>query len=133
MTTDALGMLLGTLTIISTFALFITKEYMLGFPAVIFWGILGGFSYAESAATWDIHYFLFFASMGMAIFCSIAMYVLRTGKEEEAIGDELIDEGKDTTQYIDEGKGEETSRTRRGVRDRADKRRNEGIKRNRRW
>ena len=105
--------------------MFHTRNMMLGFPCVIFWSILGGFAYGESIATWDILYFMFFASMGMVIFSALAMYALRTKKEEVAEGDEFIDEGKDDLHYIDEGKEDEpvSGRTKK-LRNRADKRRN---------
>ena len=70
---------------------------------------------------------LFFGAMGMAIFCSVAAYALRTRKEEEQEGDQLIDEGADKdVRFI----GEVTeSRQVRGVRKRAEERRKEGIRR----
>lgn len=106
-----------------TFAMFGTKQMMLGFPCVIFWGILGGYCYNQSAAIWDIYYFVFFASFGMAIFSSVAMYALRTRKEEARIGDDLIDETKVEEQYIDEGKEETPSSRREKVQQRAKDRR----------
>jgi len=110
---------------------------MLGFPCLIFWAIMGGYCYQESAATWDLYYMTFFASFGMAIFCAFAAYGLRTPKEDKAIGDEFIDEGKDDIKFIDEGKseadpqidsysesdGDKPSRRSRELRERADKRR----------
>ena len=113
-----------------TITMFICKTMLLGFPCVIFWSIAGGYAYTQSTATWDIYYLLFFASMGMTIFCSLAMYALRTKKEEKAEGDELIDEGADKdVKFIDEGKEEEgIGRRTRAVRDRAARRRKYGIK-----
>jgi len=119
------------ITLVLTWAMFHTKNMMLGFPCVMFWAITGGYCYTQSTTTWDIWYLLFFAStFGMTIFCAIAMYGLRTKKEEQEEGDQLIDEGKDETQFIDEGEPEEDiSRQVRKVRDNADRRRTKGIRR----
>jgi len=119
------------ITLVLTWAMFHTKNMMLGFPCVMFWAITGGYCYTQSAATWDIWYLLFFAStFGMTIFCAIAMYGLRTKKEEQEEGDQLIDESKDETRFIDEGKPEEgVSRQVRKVRDNAERRRTKGIRR----
>ena len=92
-------MLLGILSLIAvalTIAMFATRNLMLGFPSAIFWAILGGHCYLESAATWDIYYLIFFASMGMAIFCMYAMYGLR----EQDLSEPNPDKGK----YFDEMK-----------------------------
>ncbi len=114
-----------------TFTMFISKEIMLGWACVMFWAILGAYSYTLSEATWDIHYFLFFACMfGMVILCALGMNTLRTKKQEEEVGEEFSDEGKDDLHYIDEGKGEGDnseesgeSRQTKEVRGRAEKRR----------
>ena len=90
-------MLLGILTIIAvslTVAMFATRNLMLGFPSAIFWAILGGHCYQESAATWDIYYLIFFASMGMAIFCMYSMYALRPS--------DLSEPDADKGKYFDE-------------------------------
>jgi len=114
-----------------TFVMFLTRQMMLGFPCVMFWAIMGGYCYTMSVYDWDTWYFLFFASFGMTIFCALAMYALRTPKEEKKEGDEYIDEGKDDLRYIDEGKStkgdnseesEVNERTRK-LRERAKKRR----------
>jgi membrane protein implicated in regulation of membrane protease activity len=125
-------------SVILTCALFATKQGMLGFPAVIFWSIAGGQAYILSAATWDIYYFVFFACMGMVIFCALAMYALRTKKEEIQEGEGFIDEVKDTTKFMDEGKDEGEadssggkSRLESAVEGRARKRREQGIKKKR--
>jgi len=120
-----------------TWAMFSSRNMMLGFPCAMFWAIMGGYCYTQSTATWDIWYFLFFASaFGMTVFCALAMFALRTKKEEKAEEDEFIDEGKEDLHYIDEGKGEEGSpdesgmsnRT-KGVRGRAKKRREKASRR----
>jgi len=92
-------MLLSVLAIIAvslTCIMFLTRNLMLGFPSTIFWAILGGHCYQESVATWDIYYLIFFASMGMAIFCMYAMYGLR----EQDLSEPDADKGK----YFDEVK-----------------------------
>ncbi|KKK90673.1 hypothetical protein LCGC14_2720680, partial [marine sediment metagenome] len=61
----------GVLTFISvalTWAMFSTRQMMLGFPCAIFWAILGGFAYTQSVIDWDLFYLVFFASFGMTIF-----------------------------------------------------------------
>ena len=87
-----------------TVGMVVSKNAMLGFPSAIFWAILGGYCYTQSTATWDIYYMLFFASFGMAIFCMLAMYALRTKKEEAQEGDLYFDEGGDKDiKFVDEG------------------------------
>ncbi len=121
----------GFIAVALTCTMFATKQMMLGFACVIFWSILGGYAYTISVYTWDPYYFIFFASFGMAIFCALAMYALRSKKEEEEEGEEYIDEGKDDIRYIDEGKltdsdnpkESEASKRTRKLRGRAKKRR----------
>jgi hypothetical protein len=78
-----------------TIAMFATKNSMLGFPAGIFWGVLGGYAYLQSVSTWDWQYLLFFAAIGMAIFSMLAAYTLRprdlTGPDTDR-GAQFIDE-----------------------------------------
>lgn len=112
---------LGFIAVYLTSAMFHTKQMMLGFPCVIFWAILGGYCYLDSTATWDWQYFVFFGSMGMVIFSLLAMYALRTRKEEKKEGDELIDEGKEKEKFVDED--DDVSPRRKAVRKRADARR----------
>ena len=117
-----------------TWAMFHSKNMMLGFPCAIFWAILGGYAYMESSATWDWEYLVFFAGFGMAIFSMFAAYGLRTKKEDLVEGGEFIDEGGDDMQFADESKpggdeGEQEGAERpgkytQGVRDRANRRRN---------
>lgn len=129
---DLIYLFLGLMALGLTMAMFHTRNMMLGFPCVIFWAILGGYAYTESTTAWgDWQYYLFFAcTFGMTIFCALAMFVLRTKKEEVAEGDELIDEGKDDLRYTDEGKSEEgnlegsgMSKRTKGIRGRAKQRR----------
>lgn len=110
-----------------TFAMFHTRNLLLGFPCAIFWAILGGYCYQQSEVTWDIYYFIFFASMGMTIFCFLAMYALR----REDLAEIDIDKGKlvdEETETDLQGKGSEgdefqpSDRAKR-IRDRADRRR----------
>ncbi len=86
-----------------TWAMFSTRQMMLGFPCAIFWAILGGLAYTKSVIDWDLHYLMFFASMGMTIFSVIAMYGLRTKKQEIADGDSFLDEPGVDDRYYDEG------------------------------
>lgn len=128
--------------VVLTYAMFQSKQAMLGFPCLIFWAILSGYCYQQSTATWDLYYLTFFGSIGMAIFSAFAAYGLRTKKEELAEGDEFIDEGKDDVGFIDERgnkgsnyssenesteeldqNGENPSRRVREIRDRATRRR----------
>ena len=116
------------IALVLTLTMFLSHQMMLGFPCVMFWAIMGGYCYTMSVYDWDTWYFLFFASFGMAIFCALAMYALRSKKEEEEEGEEFIDEGKDDTKYIDEGKEEtegepKVSKQTKAVRKRADNRR----------
>lgn len=91
-----------------TWAMFLSRQMMLGFPCAIFWAILGGYCYTQSVNDWDIWYFMFFAcTFGMTIFCILAAYALRERKDTATDKGEYIDEGGDEITYIDEGKGGE--------------------------
>ena len=134
-------LVLVLLAISLTVGMFVTKQMMLGFPSAIFWFILGGYCYQQSAATWDIYYLIFFGSFGMGIFSIFAAYALRTKREDAAEGDLYFDEGgDDDVKFIDEGGGkgggksktadgepelddENPSRRTREIRDRANRRR----------
>jgi len=117
-----------------TFIMFLSRNMMLGFPSAMFWAIMGGHCYGQSTATWDIYYLLFFAAFGMAIFCMIAAYALRTKKEEAEEGDQLLDEGADKDmRFIDEKEERGISRRVRSVRDRARKRLVQGVQRRNPW
>ncbi len=100
--------LLGSLVFIAvvlTYAMFHTREAMLGFPCAMFWAILGGYAYTQSVAVWDIYYFLFFASLfGMTIFCTLAAYGLR--EKRDSLADEE-DEQEGETEEVPEYFGEE--------------------------
>ncbi len=133
-----LALLLASLTV----AMFATRQAMLGFPCLIFWALLGGYAYQQSATIWDLYYLLFFASIGMAIFCSLAAFALRTKKEEKQAGEEYIDEGGDDSQPTSaSGAGntgdasatdqpdsnDKPSRRVRVIRERAERRREQGV------
>lgn len=113
-----------------TFAMFHSRDLLLGFPSAIFWAILGGYCYQQSTVTWDIYYFVFFASMGMVIFCLVAMYALREKDLSEPEPDKttFFDEETEPDLRGDIGKGKEgdefqpSDRAKR-IRDRADRRR----------
>ncbi len=87
-----------------TFAMFHTRQMMLGFPCAIFWAVLGGYAFTQSVTEGDIFYLLFFASMGMTIFSVLAMYGLKTKKQEIQDGDSFLDEQGKDDRYFDEGK-----------------------------
>lgn len=133
-----------------TWSMFSTRQMMLGFPCAIFWAILGGFAYTQSVIDWDLFYLVFFASMGMTIFSVLAMYGLRTKKQEIRDGDSFLDEPGHDPKYMDEGKAQVqflddgmskqealsldadlsggSHRRARGVRARAERRRTKGLR-----
>jgi hypothetical protein len=122
------------IALVLTCAMFGLREMMLGFPSAIFWAIGGGQAYTESAAIWDIYYFIFFASLGMAIYSMYAAYGVRKS-DLDTTGPHGIDPD---ASYHDEDKvaidemGEadihtRPSRATRNVRARADKRRTLGV------
>jgi hypothetical protein len=82
-----------------TVAMFITRSLLLGFPCLIFWALLGGYSYQQSTTTWDLYYLMFFSSMGMAIFSAYAAFALRR-RDLDPVRKDWEDSGR----YIDEGK-----------------------------
>ncbi len=123
---------LGFATIILTFAMFYTRNSLLGFPCTIFWAILSGYCYQQSTTTWDVYYLTFFASAGMAIFSTIAMYALRNKDLSGPDADEgkFFDEEQEPDLWGDAKKGEseeQPSSRVKAVRDRAAKRRSQGI------
>lgn len=129
----------GALTI-ATFAIRQPFGAMLGWPAAIFWAILGGYSYTLSAATWDIYYFCFLASMlGMTIFCVLAQFALNKKDLEgpDDIDEPYFDEEKepDIRADIERGNpdGGKASRFVNRVRSRAARRRSDGIQKKEDW
>jgi len=83
---------LGALALGLTALMFITRSSILGFPCVIFWGLFGAYAYTQSAATWDLYYLLFIASLlGMVPFTALAAYALREGDVARTQSD--IDDG----------------------------------------
>lgn len=123
--------MLAFTAVVLTYAMFQSKQAMLGFPCLIFWAIMSGYCYQESTVTWDIYYLTFFGSIFVGVFCALAAFALRTRKEEAQEGDQYFDEGGDKdVKFIDEGgsSGTETDddkprRSSRQIRDRADRRR----------
>ena len=98
-------MLLACLLFVAVFltcAMFFSKNMMLGFPSVIFWAIAGGHCYTLSTGAWaDIYYFMFFAcTLGMTVFCALAMYGLRPRDD--------ISPAMEEHTYIDEKNKKET-------------------------
>ena len=126
--------LLGGIATALTFAMFHTKNRMLGFPCVIFWAIFGAYCYTLSTTDWtDIYFYLFFASaFGMTIFCAIGMYALRE-KQDSIADDEMDEDSKEPEpKYIDETPADDPfsmenykkpSASTRKLRERAEKRR----------
>lgn len=99
--------MLVAISLLLTIAMFSTKETMLGFPSFIFWELVGAYSYQQSTVTGDLYYIVFIAcSIGMGVFCLMAMYGLHrskklqaTGVEEDLADEPMLDEGgqaKDT-------------------------------------
>jgi len=145
--TAAMGLLTDTFMFLAlllipvalTWAMFHTRDLMLGFPSAVFWFVLGGYCYQQSAITWDINYFIFFASMGMGIFCMYAMYGLRIKDLSGPDADEgtFFDEEQESDLRGDvERQGEEgdqpSSRV-KAIRDRATRRRSQGIRKKTNW
>ncbi len=92
-----------------TAAMFGSRNVMLGFPCAIFWMITGGYAYTQSAALWDIYYFIFFAcALGMTTFSALAAYGLREKKDTETDKDEYVDEegGLEEESYYGERKSD---------------------------
>lgn len=96
-----LFMLLGLVALGLTGFMFHTRNAMLGFPSAVFWALFGGFAYTLSAATWDIHFMIAFASLlGMVTFTALGAYGLR--ERRDTIADEEMERGEGG--YIDESK-----------------------------
>ncbi len=139
-------MLLAILAFVAvafTCTMFFTKNMLLGFPSAMFFSVLGGYCYTRSAATWDMYYFTFFASFGMALFLVLAMYALRKsdlknpdiGKTryiDEAPGRTALESHSPAkTTYADEDEDEESPRESprsRALHDRAARRRTETVR-----
>ena len=101
---------LGALALGLTALMFVTRSSILGFPCVIFWGLFGAYAYTQSAATWDLYYLLFIASLlGMVPFTALAAYALREGDVARTQSD--IDAGAEeplgTEEDDDDGFSEE--------------------------
>lgn len=101
--------LLGIIAVALTWAMFSSRQSMLGFPAAIFWLLFGADAYQNSVTMWDMYYFIFFASsIGMSIFCMFAAYGLREKKDVGTDEDEYIDETPEREHYYGESKKETT-------------------------
>lgn len=85
---DAMLLLLAAVATTLTCVMFATRNPLLGFPAAMFWMILGADAYITSTTPWgDVYYFLFFGSTaGMGLFSMYAAYALR--ERHDALGDE---------------------------------------------
>lgn len=138
------------IAVVLTWSMFSSRNMMLGFPCAMFWGVLGAFYKTQSVVDADLNDILFFACMGMSFFSVLAMYGLRTKKQEIQDGDSFLDEKGADDRYFDEGKSshrqadpsmeiaeagdsmqfsaeERPSKKARGVRARAERRRTKGV------
>lgn len=87
--------------VVLTYALFQSRNSMLGFPSALMWAILGGYAYTESTATWDLYFIFAFACLlGMTTFCALGAYGLR--ERRDSIADRELEKGEG--KYIDENK-----------------------------
>ena len=95
---------LALIPTILTFAMFTSRNEMLGWPCAGFWFIFGAYNYMVKAASdyTDINYVLFwFSCVGMTIFCALAAYGLREVKDVDAESD-ADTEPHDPEEYPDE-------------------------------
>ena len=105
--------MLTAIAVILTYAMFQSRNAMLGFPSAIFWALLGGYCFQQSVVTWDLYYIFGFACLlGMTVFCMFAAYGLR--EKRDAIGEQSMEKGggerigeetekKDESFYADDG------------------------------
>ena len=140
---EGIGMTLLALVLLAmglTVAMFVTRQAMLGFPCVIMWAILGAYAYTESTVPWgDWQFYLFFASLlGMTVFCALGAFGLR--EKRDTIADEEMEKGEG--KYLDEEPEPEIkepsedsggSRYVKRLRDRASKRRSDGVEKKKRF
>ncbi len=131
-------MLVYVLTVIAlglTVAMFVSNSpgrAMLGFPAAIFWALLGAYYYTTSARSWtDIGYYMVFAcTLGMTFFSIYSSFALHEKRNPVGEGDEEPEEG---TQANEEEEEEEELNPRvKAIRQRAQERR-EGRRRPYPW
>ena len=109
--------ILAVIAVWLTCCMFSNKSMMLGFPSALFWALTGACFYIVPTAVdpmpdieWVVNWWnwLGFSCFGMTIFCVLAMYALRTKKEDAEDGDQFFDEGGDKdVKFIDEGKPDE--------------------------
>jgi hypothetical protein len=94
-----------------TIAMFAIRERLLAWPAVIFWGIFGGYEFTQCVSyDWtEIRYYVFFASaVGMVFFCALAQFALREIDNKKTDEDEYVDEAADPDKekyYDEQGEG----------------------------
>lgn len=106
--TEAEALVLIAFTILSlalTLAAFALKSGrgILSFAAAGSWILLGVYNYTHSATTWDIHYSLFWLSMGMTIACALIPAILREKRETEASVDDIDELDKPLLDDIEAG------------------------------
>ena len=92
---------LAAIALTLTYAMFSSRNAMLGFPSAMFWAIFGAHSYMLSTVPWgDIYYYLAFASLlGMTTFTALGAFGLR--ERHDSISDKEMESGE--SGYIDEG------------------------------
>jgi hypothetical protein len=91
--------LFGLIAVFLTSAMFLSKQSMLGFPAAIFWALLGGQAYIMHVTTWDIYFLLAFASLlGMVTFTIYAAYGLREKPDYYDQEADVPDNGRQSVQ-----------------------------------
>lgn len=134
--TDASVLLLALVScsLVLTYLMFTTRNMMLGFPAGLFWALVGGHTYGLSTDVWDIYYDFFFASMGMTIFCLLGMFALRNRDIEPRDSDwadsgKFVDEEPEPNVELEMSTGERSQPSRRTteLRQRAARRRTKGV------
>ena len=86
-----------------TFAMHMTRERMLGFPAAILWFLTGGFSFGQSTVAWDAWFIAGFAFIMLGAYAALAQYGLR--ERRDTIGDVEMERGEG--KYPDEKPGKQ--------------------------
>jgi hypothetical protein len=121
--------------VVLTYAMFQSKNAMLGFPSAIFWMLTGGRAYTLSAAPWDLYFLIAFACLlGMVTFCAFGAYGLREKRDtiadeemEKGEGELIDDDGESGNNDMDaidsSGDKPAVSDRTRGIRERAERRR----------
>lgn len=92
---EATLIILGSIAVSLTMAMFLSRQAMLGFAAAIFWFLFGAHCYTYSIATWDLYFLISFGSiLGMGFLCIYGAFGLREKRDVDTDEDEFIDEQK---------------------------------------